>query len=133
MRVCSIPGTISRFVFSEKGVTASTDKVKAVRNYPTPRNVKSVRAFLSLAYFYRRLVSRFDNVAKPLTELTSKDRQFIWCQSKQKAFEDMKDELSTTSVLTYPYFDLPFILTTDASKVAVAAILCYVQDGVERQ
>jgi hypothetical protein len=35
-------------------------------------------------------------------------------------------------VLAYPYFWLPFILTTDASKVAVATILSQVQDGVER-
>lgn len=35
-------------------------------------------------------------------------------------------------VLAYPKFDLPFILTTDASKVAVAAILSEVQDGVQR-
>jgi len=35
----------------------------------------------------------------------------------------MKDRLRTTPVLAYPNFELPFILTTDASKVAIAAIL----------
>jgi hypothetical protein len=34
-------------------------------------------------------------------------------------------------VLAYPNFEIPFILTTDASKVAVTAILSQVQDGVE--
>ena len=120
------------FVLSEKGVSASPDKIKAVKDYPTPRNVKDVRAFLGLASFYRRLVPRFAEMAKPLTELTRKDRQFVWGPSQQKAFEDMKERLCTTPVLTYPNFDLPFILTTDASKVAVAAILSQVQDGVER-
>jgi hypothetical protein len=43
-------------VFSEKGVFASPDKVTAVRQYPVPKNVKDVRAFLGLASFYRRLV-----------------------------------------------------------------------------
>jgi hypothetical protein len=32
-------------------MTASTDKVKAVKDYPTPTNVKEVRAFLELASF----------------------------------------------------------------------------------
>jgi hypothetical protein len=44
----------------------------------------------------------------------------------------MKHRLTTTPVLSYPNFELPFILTTDASKIAVAAILSEVQDGIER-
>jgi hypothetical protein len=44
----------------------------------------------------------------------------------------MKSRLCTTPVLAFPNFELPFILTTDASKVAVAAVLSQVQDGAER-
>ena len=120
------------YVLSEKGVSASPDKVKAVRDYPPPKNVKDVRAFLGLASFYRRLVQDFATTAKPLTELTKKDRPFLWGPSQQKAFESMKDKLCTTPVLAYPNFELPFILTTDASKIAVAAILSQVQNGEER-
>jgi hypothetical protein len=43
----------------------------------------------------------------------------------------MKDRLCTTPLLAYPYFDLPFIFTADASKVAVAAILSQ-ENGEER-
>jgi len=39
------------FVLSENGVSASTDKLKAVREYPNPKNVREVRAFLGLASF----------------------------------------------------------------------------------
>ena len=120
------------FVLSEEGVSASPDKMKAVRNNPTPKIVRDVRAYLGLASFYRRLIQDFAAVAKPLTELTKKDRQFIWGQSQQTAFEIIKDKLCTAPVLAYPNFDLPFILTTDASKVAVAAVLFQMQNGVER-
>ena len=44
----------------------------------------------------------------------------------------MKEKLCAASVLAYANFKLPFILTTDASKIAVAASLSQVQDGVER-
>jgi hypothetical protein len=71
-------------------------------------------------------------MAKPLTELTRKDREFTWGPSQQKAFEELKSRLCTTPVMAYPNFELPFILTTDASKTAVAAILSHVHDGVER-
>jgi hypothetical protein len=120
------------YVLSENGVSASADKVKAVKKYPTPRSPKEVRAFLGLASFYRRLVSNFAEAAKPLTQLTRKNQEFIWGPCQQETFEDLKNKLCTTPVLVYPNFDIPFILTTDASKVAVAAILSQEQDGIER-
>jgi len=58
------------YVLSDNGVSASADKVKAVKNYPTPRSLKEVRAFLGLASFYWRLVPNFAESAKPLTKLT---------------------------------------------------------------
>jgi len=120
------------YVLSENGVSASPEKVTAVRKYPTPKNVRDVRAFLGLSSFYRRLVPRFAELAKPLTMLTRKDREFSWGPSQQKAFDGLKDRLCTTPVLAYPNFKLPFILTTDASGIAVAAVLSQVQDGLER-
>ena len=64
------------FVLSEKGVTASPEKVKAVKKYPIPKCVRDFRAFVGLASFYWRLVSKFAELAKPLTVLTPKDQNF---------------------------------------------------------
>jgi hypothetical protein len=119
-------------VISSKGIEASPDKVKAINEYPVPKTVKDVRAFLGLASFYRRLVPNFAQLAKPLTQLTKKDEKFEWKPQCQNAFDELKIKLSTTPVLAYPDFRLPFILTTDASKIAVAAVLSQVQGGIER-
>jgi len=99
------------FILSENGVAASADKVKAVREYPTPKNAKDVRAFLGLASFYRRLVPNFAEAVKPLTILTRKDQNVIWDPSQQEAFEDLNNMLSSTPVLDYPNFEITFILT----------------------
>ena len=71
-------------------------------------------------------------MAKPLTEITKNARPFIWTQNHQKAVGSMKDKLCTPPVLLYSTFDLPFTLTTNASKVADVALLSQVQNGVER-
>jgi hypothetical protein len=84
---------------SENGVAASADKVKAVREYPTPINAKDVQAFLGLASFYRRLVPNFAKAAKSVTILTRKNQNFIWGPSQQEGFEGLKNRLSTTPVL----------------------------------
>jgi hypothetical protein len=41
------------------------------------------------------------------------------------------ERLCSAPVLAFPDFKLPFILTTDASKVAIRAILSQVQNGIE--
>jgi len=120
------------FVLSEEGVTASPETVKSVKQYTTPKCVRDVKAFIGLASFYRRLVPKFAELAKPLTMLTRKDEQFSWDPLQQQAFDSMKEMLCTAPVLAHPNLGLPFTLTTDASKIAVAAILSQVQDGVER-
>jgi len=66
------------YVVSRDGITASPDKLEAVQRYPVPKNAKDIRSFLGLASFYRRLVPKFAEIAKPLTELIRKDVQFKW-------------------------------------------------------
>jgi hypothetical protein len=73
------------FVLTEAGVSASPEKVKAVENYPVPISFNDIRAFLGLASFYRSVVPGLAEVSKPLTELTRKDRQFLWGPSQQTA------------------------------------------------
>jgi hypothetical protein len=78
------------YVLSDKGISASADKVKAVQDYPTPKVAKDVRAFKGLGSFYRMLVCNFAEIAKPLTILTRKDQAFVWGPSQQQAFEELK-------------------------------------------
>jgi len=105
--------------------------VKAVQNFPTPQSMKDVRSFLGLAYFYRRLVPHFADIAKALTQLT-KDRIWDWNQECQESFDKLKSKLSNTPLLAFPDFKAPFILTTDASTVGLGAVLSQVQEGIER-
>jgi hypothetical protein len=120
------------YIVSKEGIKASPGKTRAVREFPVPKSATEIRSFLGLASFYRRLVPGFAQIAKPLTELLRRDVTFRWSDRQQAAFDQLKQALCSDKVLGYPDFTQPFILTTDASKVAVAAIISQVQDGVER-
>ena len=106
--------------------------MKAVKEYPVSKIVKEVRAFLVVASFYRKLFPDFAKLAKPLKSLTRKSQEFVWGTIQQEAFEKLKTRLCTMPVLSYPDFNRTFILTTDASGIAVAAVISQIQDGVER-
>lgn len=60
-----------------------------MKQWPTPKIVKELRGFLSLADYYRRFVKY---IAKPLIELLKKD-QFLWTSKAQEAFETLKVDM----------------------------------------
>jgi hypothetical protein len=106
--------------------------VKEVQNFAILRSVKDVRSFHGLESFYRRLVSHFSHIVKPLTRLRKKEKIWNWNQECQESFDELKCKLSNTPVLAFPDFNVPFILTTDASTVGLGAVLSQVQEGIER-
>jgi len=65
-------------VLTEAGVEVQPEKISAVQNWPTPRNLTELRSFVGLCSYYRRFISEFANVAAPLHELTRKNARFIW-------------------------------------------------------
>ena len=117
-----------------EGICCDEEKIQAVRNWPVPKNVKDIRAFVGFANYYRRFIKSFAHVAAPLTALTKKDRPFQWTDICQEAFETLKLKLTEAPILAYPSCDenSTFILDTDASDWAISGVLSQVQNGVER-
>ena len=115
-------------VVSEHGVRADPKKVEAVRQFPVPQDVKTLRSFLGLASYYRKFVPGFAKIAGPLHALTKKDVPFAWTHNCQKAFDDLKELLINSPLLVFPDFSRPFVLETDASGAGLGAVLAQKQD-----
>ena len=107
-------------------VISADPKVDAVRDYPVPADLRSLRSFLGLASYYRRFVAGFSKVAGPT--LTHKDAPFVWSPACQEAFDELKCILTEAPVLAFPDFSREFLLETDASGAALGAVLSQKQD-----
>lgn len=110
-------------IIGEDGVRPDPGKVKAVREFPRPRNATNIKQFLGLAGYYRRFIAKFSYITKPLTNLLKKDTEFVWTDKHENAFNKIKDVLCTEPLLQFPDFSKPFVLTTDASGYAIGGIL----------
>ena len=60
------------------GIQMDNEKVKAIREWPEPRNLKEVQAFLGFANFCRRFIQGYSQICTPLTKMTKKEQLFHW-------------------------------------------------------
>ena len=122
----------SGHVISEDGVKPDPEKIKAVIEFPTPRNVKNVRQALGFFGYYRRFIPEYTVKAKPLkplNDLLRKDQPFNWGEKQEESFQLLKQCLVNHPILLYPDFSRKFTLTTDASDFAIGAVLSQEKDG----
>ena len=121
------------FIITPDGVLPDPKKVEKMVKFPCPRDVKSVQRFLGLINYYRKFIPSFAETAQPLYQLLRKGQRWKWLPAHQKAFEKLKHLMTLEPVLAFPDFSKPFIVSTDASKVALGCILKQLDsDGNER-
>lgn len=103
-------------------MAADPEKIVAVKQWPQPRNITSLRGFLGLTGYYRRFVEGYGRIARPLTDLLKKG-EFKWSEKALNAFEKLKTSMTQLPVLILPNFNEPFVVETDASGVGIGAVL----------
>ena len=120
------------FVISEDGIQPDQKKVEAIRGLPAPTCVREVRSFIGMCSYYRRFIQNFSQIAEPIVALTKKYAHFKWSDIHQKAFEFLKDSLTSVPLLVYPDSKKPYTLFTDASSTCIGACLTQECDGSQK-
>jgi len=108
---------------SPQGIHMMDRKIKEVKEWPVPREVKNIQEFLGFANFYGRFIKGFSKVAYPLTELTRKNQAWNWTTQCRQAFEELKARFSTAPILSHFQLERETMVETDASDYAIKAIL----------
>ncbi|GFX86359.1 retrovirus-related Pol polyprotein from transposon 17.6 [Trichonephila clavipes] len=84
---------------SSNGVHADPDKAKAVRNFPTPKNIHDIRSFLGLRSYLRRFIKGFCHLAEHLQSLLKSGVEFHWGPEEVEAFNSLEKALTSDPVL----------------------------------
>ena len=107
---------------SKDGVGADPSKLRAIQEWPQPRNVKELRGFLGLTGYYRKFIPGYGKVCQRLYNLTKKEG-FVWTDSATEAFTQLKSIMSSPQVLALPDFSQTFVVECDASGKGIGAVL----------
>lgn len=121
------------YIIDKNGIRKSPDKVKAIKEAPTPKNVNQLQSFLGLVNYYRNFVPNASSVLAPLYDLLKKDKKWSWLKEHDTAFCAIKNELSSEKTLAHFNVNAHIILTVDASNFGLGSILSQIgEDGLER-
>ncbi|KAF1323160.1 Pol protein, partial [Globisporangium splendens] len=115
------------------GVRADPEKIKAIADWPIPKNVKDLRKWLGLANYLRKYSHNYAARVRPLTHLLKKDVEWDWTNDDMNAFIDVKESLVRAPVLALLDHTKTFSVVCDASDFAIGcALMQKDDDGHER-
>ncbi|GJU30605.1 putative reverse transcriptase domain-containing protein [Tanacetum coccineum] len=86
-------------LIDSQGLNVDPAKIESVKNWASPTTPMEVRQFLGLAGYYQRFIQGFSKIAKSLTELTQKNKKYIWGEDQESAFQLLKQKLCEASIL----------------------------------
>lgn len=105
------------------GIRPDPSKIQAVSEFPVPRNLKDVRAFLGLCTYFRKFIPAFSNIAEPLNKLLRLGQLFHWDQDQMDAFTSLKAALISVPILGHFLPGADTEIRTDASGHGLGALL----------
>ena len=108
------------------------NKIKAIHLMPSPKNVTQVQSLLGLVNYYRKFIKDFADICGPLYNLTKHGVEFKWTLLHERALNQLKLLLTSSTLLVHPNYDLPFIIHTYACDEGLGAVLSQIINGREQ-
>ena len=104
-------------IISDKGYGPDNDKFTAIANFPHPKNLWDLRAFIGLANQLGMFIPDLAHMTSPLCPLMKRDIAWVWLQEHEDAFLKTK-ELLTSASLVKPFDpSKEMLMLTDASRL----------------
>ena len=82
-----------------------------------------IRSFLGLVGYYWRFVTGFSTLSGPLTSLTKKNAHFLWNDTCEANFQELKRRLVSAPVLILPIEGEKFVVYSDVSPKGLGCVL----------
>jgi hypothetical protein len=90
------------FIVGHRGIETNPAKVDAIRNMAMPSNKKDIMKLTGMMATLGRFISKLGEKGLPFFKLLKKADKFVWDDKAQKAFEALKESLTTPPVMTPP-------------------------------
>lgn len=115
---------------SGDGISADENKVKAIKEFPTPSNITNLRAFMGMVNQLAGFTPSIAQTAGALRSFLSPRNEFIWFPEHEQSFQQVKEALTSPPILAHFNPTIPTVLQTYASRTqGLGCALLQQQEG----
>lgn len=117
---------------SASGIKPLQDRVEAIKESTPPSTVTEMQSFLGAYNFYHQFLPNAAQLLAPLHQSIAGrlgNEPVVWTEEMTRAFNAAKLALEQATELAHPDLNLPLTLRTDASDLAIGAVLEQLCDG----
>ena len=104
-------------------------RIEAIQKVKPPKTVKECRSFCGMVNYMSVFLPSLQEKLIPIYFITRKGIPFYWGEEQQKAFDEIKHDVTHAPVLLMPNSKGHFVLVSDTSKVGCGAALYQKQRG----
>jgi hypothetical protein len=116
-------GLLLGFMVGHRGIEANPTKIDAIRKMAKASNKKDVMKLTGMMAALGRFISKLSEKGLPLFKILKKADNFVWDNEAQKAFEALKESLTTPPVMTAPIPKETLLLYISATTNVVSMVL----------
>jgi hypothetical protein len=116
-------GLLLGFMVGHRGIEANPVKIDAIRKMAKPSNKKDVMKLTGMMAALGHFISKLSDKVLPFFEPLKKADKFVWDDEAQKAFEVLKESLTTPPVMTPPVPKEILLLYISATTNVVSTVL----------
>ena len=115
------------------GIHVDPEKVKAIREFPQPKNITELQRLLGMLNQLAKFASELVSITAPLRALLRKDTQWSWGPTQEMAFQQIKKLLTSSPVLAHYSTQRETVIAADASNSGLGAVSFQKQDDGTRR
>ena len=114
-------------ILTQDGIKPDNGKIEAILRMPEPVDKEGIRRFLGMVNHFSKFLPDLASTTASLRELLNKKVEWHWETQHQESFDNIKKILVSANVLTYFDPDKETLVSVDASKEGLGAVL--IQDS----
>ncbi|XP_073130049.1 uncharacterized protein [Henckelia pumila] len=125
-------GKFLGFVVTERGIEVNLEKVKILREMPSPSSIREVQRLTGRVTALSRFIARSAHRSHPFFQVLRKAQRFGWSEDCERAFQELKEHLANPPILFKPKPGERLWVYISTTEFAVSTVLIKEEGGDQK-